>query len=146
MYDADGSGSIGADELGELIKDITGSPMEPYELEQAIHQMDKDGGGIITWTEFKEWFFADDNGEEEDDGDAPSAAAEKYTPDDAADGEGEHSEVLKAAAAAEAAEKAKLAKATDKPPRRSKIASSWHPTAFLLTNTLLSFSPCSVLW
>ena len=47
--------SIGIEEVGELGK-IMGSSMTKSELQAAFEEMDLDGDGFVTFTEFEAWF------------------------------------------------------------------------------------------
>jgi Ca2+-binding EF-hand superfamily protein len=46
---------IGIEEVGELGK-IMGSSMTKSELQAAFEEMDLDGDGFVTFTEFEAWF------------------------------------------------------------------------------------------
>ncbi len=50
-YDADGSGTIEAAELGEVMKDL-GQEVSPAELRKMIEAIDADGSGEIDFEEF----------------------------------------------------------------------------------------------
>ncbi len=50
-YDADGSGTIEAHELGEVMKEL-GQQLSPAELSKMIDEIDTDGSGEIDFEEF----------------------------------------------------------------------------------------------
>ena len=52
-YDADGSGEIDADELRGLLKDVTGETPTPEEVESFLQDVDADGGGTVSFAEFR---------------------------------------------------------------------------------------------
>ena len=61
QFDPDDSDSMDVEELGALVKSILGYPMEAENLEAAIKEMDEDGEGSISWSEFELWFFKDED-------------------------------------------------------------------------------------
>lgn len=50
-YDADGSGTIEARELGQVMRDL-GHEMSPEELDAMVSEIDEDGSGEIDFEEF----------------------------------------------------------------------------------------------
>ena len=55
-YDADGSGAIDKEELGELSKEL-GHELTPDELDKALKDLDLNGDGVIDMNEFSRWWF-----------------------------------------------------------------------------------------
>ena len=55
-YDADGSGAIDKEELGELSKEL-GHELTPDELDIALKDLDLNGDGVIDMKEFSRWWF-----------------------------------------------------------------------------------------
>ena len=56
-YDADGSGSIDKEELGELIKEL-GNELTDDELTNALKSLDVNKDGVIDLEEFAWWYFS----------------------------------------------------------------------------------------
>ena len=55
-YDADGSGAIDKEELGELSKEL-GHELNQDELDKALKDLDLNGDGVIDMKEFSRWWF-----------------------------------------------------------------------------------------
>lgn len=55
--DADGSGQLNSDELATLYRRATGEKLSKKQLKQAMHEMDTDGSGAISFEEFAEWWY-----------------------------------------------------------------------------------------
>jgi len=55
-YDADGSGAIDKEELGELSKEL-GHELTDEELDKALKDLDLNGDGVIDLKEFSRWYF-----------------------------------------------------------------------------------------
>jgi hypothetical protein len=64
-YDLDGSGQIEQSELEALIAGVMGQDPGPETLAEAERCLDREGKGYITWEEFKQWFFSDEEGEQD---------------------------------------------------------------------------------
>jgi Ca2+-binding EF-hand superfamily protein len=58
-HDLDGSGSISADEMGEVIYKL-GVNMSDDELEMVLETLDNDGSGQIDYDEFLTWWLSED--------------------------------------------------------------------------------------
>ena len=57
-YDRDGSGAIDAEELGNLIAELTDdAPLTLGELEEAVAMLDTDGDGTVDLREFTDWWL-----------------------------------------------------------------------------------------
>jgi Ca2+-binding EF-hand superfamily protein len=53
--DADGSGGLDRDEVKTLARQL-GYPLSAVELDEAMAEMDTDGGGTVEFDEFLAWF------------------------------------------------------------------------------------------
>jgi hypothetical protein len=53
--DADGSGGLDRDEVKTLARQL-GYPLSAVELDEAMTEMDSDGGGAVEFDEFLAWF------------------------------------------------------------------------------------------
>ena len=54
--DADGGGSIDAEEVAQLARKLFGADLTPLELKRAMKEMDPDRSGGVTFEEFERWF------------------------------------------------------------------------------------------
>ena len=57
VIDADGSGQLNSDELATLYRRATGEKLSKKQLKQAMHEMDTDGSGAISFEEFSKWWY-----------------------------------------------------------------------------------------
>jgi hypothetical protein len=55
--DADASGELDASEFGEVLRELGVDDAE--ERETMFREMDADGGGTVSWEEFREWWFGE---------------------------------------------------------------------------------------
>eukprot|EP01051_Picozoa_sp_SAG22_P023230 SAG22_NODE_5905_length_933_cov_1.426859_1_plen_110_part_10 len=53
--DADGSGGLDKDEVAALARNL-GRPLSEQELDEAMAEMDEDGGGTVEFEEFYSWY------------------------------------------------------------------------------------------
>ena len=54
-FDKDGSGTIGIEEFGRLLK-LLGAGMKPQDLRIGFRELDRDGSGAIGFEEFYAWW------------------------------------------------------------------------------------------
>jgi hypothetical protein len=53
--DVDGSGHLDLEEVGEMMTNMLGKPLDPAELKRVQMEMDADGDGLIDFAEFRGW-------------------------------------------------------------------------------------------
>ena len=53
--DADGSGHLDLEEVGEMMTNMLGRPLAPAELKRVQAEMDVDGDGLVDFVEFRAW-------------------------------------------------------------------------------------------
>ena len=58
--DSDASGELDASEFGEVLRELGVDDAE--EREAMFREMDTDGGGTVSWEEFREWWFGEGAG------------------------------------------------------------------------------------
>jgi Ca2+-binding EF-hand superfamily protein len=55
-YDVDGNDSININELNGLCYDLGYVIKDPVEIQAVLRKLDKDHSGVISWSEFYQWY------------------------------------------------------------------------------------------